>query len=382
MLQRKVQELTERLLKEYPAVALIGPRQSGKTALAKKLGHEYFDLEQAEERLRLDLTWDEAIRTHRLLVLDEAQAWPELFPRLRAAIDGDRKRKGRFLLPGSVSPVLMKQVSESLAGRMALCELTPFILTETGRKSADDLWLRGGYPDGGILSAKHYPTWQKNYLALLAQRDLPTWGLPSKPALTERFFRMLAASHGNLFNASQLGQSLGVSYHTVQSYLDFLEYAFLIRRLPPYHANVGKRLTKSPKIYWRDSGLLHALLGVQDRRGLWSQPWVGQSWEGWVIEQILATLQAGGRIHEASFFRTSDGLEADLILQMGKHALAVEVKLSTESNPHDFDRLEKVSKLTGATQTCLVCRTSRSIVSEKRVSTNLPGFLMHLESLR
>ncbi|MBI4026739.1 MAG: ATP-binding protein [Verrucomicrobia bacterium] len=380
MIQRKVQGLIQKLLKEYPAVSLIGPRQSGKTTLAKKLGRKYYDLEQTEERLRLDLTWDETIRSRQMLVLDEAQAWPELFPRLRAAIDADRSRKGRFLLLGSVSPVLMKQVSESLAGRMALCELTPFILPEMGTRRADDLWLRGGYPDGGILSAGHYPVWQTNYLALLAQRDLPTWGLPSKPALTERFFRMLAASHGNLFNASQLGQSLGVSYHTIQSYLDFLQNTFLIRRLPPYHAHVGKRLLKSPKIYWRDSGLLHALLGVQDRETLWLQPWVGQSWEGWVIEQILATLQALGRHHEASFFRTSDGLEADLILQMGKHMLVVEIKLSTQPNPHDFDRLEKVAQLTGATQIVLICRTAKTIFTERRISTNLTGFLEHLET--
>ncbi|MDD2708235.1 MAG: ATP-binding protein [Verrucomicrobiae bacterium] len=381
MIQREIGRLARRMLREYPAAALVGPRQSGKTTLAKQLGRHYFDMEQAEDRLRLDLTWDETTRSRQLLVLDEAQAWPELFPRLRGAIDAKRNQKGRFLLLGSVSPALMKQVSESLAGRMALCEMTPFIFPEIGARRADDLWLRGGYPDGGILSAKRYPMWQKNYLTLLAQRDLPSWGLPAKPALTERFFKMLACCQGNLFNASQLGQSLGVSYHTIQTYLDFLENAFLIRRLPPFHAQVGKRLLKSPKIYWRDSGLLHALHGIQDRQALLSQPWVGQSWEGWIIEQILATLQAQGRHHEACFLRTSDGLEADLILQMGKSTLAVEIKLSTQPNPHDFVRLEKAAALTNATQMALICRTTKPVFSGKKIATNLDGFLRYLKTL-
>ena len=229
----------------YPAVALIGPRQSGKTTLAQELGGNYFDLEQEAERLRLDLEWESLVTGNKLVILDEAQSWPGIFARLRGAIDQDRKRMGRFLLLGSVSPTLMLQVSESLAGRLSLIELTPFLFTElTAGVSRKRHWLYGGYPDGGVLEARQYPQWQLDYLSLLSQRDLPLWGLPASPQVTGRLLRMLAASHGQVWNASQLGKSLGLSYHTVNSYLDYLVGGFLIRRLQPYQANIRKRLIK------------------------------------------------------------------------------------------------------------------------------------------
>ena len=264
MIPRRVTQVVARRLAEYPAVTLVGPRQSGKTTLAKSIGGHYFDLEQEGERLRLDIEWPELVARKRLIILDEAQAWPEVFSRLRGAIDQDRARLGRFLLLGSVSPSLMTQVSESLAGRLSLVELSPFTWNELPTKAAQNrLWRCGGYPDGGVLAPRRYPRWQLDYLALLSQRDLPAWGLAAKPQLIERLLRMLAVNHGQRWNASQLGQSLGVSYHTVNTYLDYLEGAFLVRRLAPFHANIGKRLVKSPKVYWRDSGLLHALLNVR-----------------------------------------------------------------------------------------------------------------------
>ncbi len=268
-----------------------GARQCGKTTLARSLGGEYFDLEQPAERLRADLQWEELRRADRLVTFDEAQSWPELFERLRGAIDADRARHGRFLLLGSVSPALTRQVSESLAGRLSLVELSPLLWneleTDTARRR---LWLCGGYPDGGVLTPRAFPHWQRDYLTLLTQRDLPTWGLPAKPQTTERLLRMLAALHGQVWNASQVGQSLGLSYHTVNAYLDFLVGAFLIRRLPPYSGNIRKRLVKSPRVYWRDTGLLHALLNTPDDATLLGQPWVGASWEGFVIEQALGAL--------------------------------------------------------------------------------------------
>ncbi|HEY3236312.1 MAG TPA: AAA family ATPase, partial [Polyangiaceae bacterium] len=226
----------------YPAVALVGPRQSGKTTLARSFEGDYFDLEQDSERLRLDLEWPRLAAGQSFVILDEAQSWPEIFNRLRGVIDVDRKRCGRFLLLGSVAPSLMEQVSESLAGRLSIVELSPFTLTELPSKAARArLWLCGGYPDGGVLEPKRFPGWQLDYLSLLIQRDLPAWGLPARPQVTQRLARMLAAVHGQTWNASQIGQSLGLNYQTVNSYVDYLEGAFLVRRLIPFHANVKKR---------------------------------------------------------------------------------------------------------------------------------------------
>lgn len=378
MVRRDAAALVRARLRGHPAVALIGPRQCGKTTLARAIGGEYFDLEQPEERLRLDLEWEALAAGRRLVILDEAQAWPEIFPRLRGAIDRQRSRHGRFLILGSVSPILAREVSESLAGRLALCELTPLLLGEVPPKRASALWLAGGYPDGGILSPRRFPSWQADYLALLAQRDLPGWGLLARPQLTERLFRMLAASHGATWNASAVGASLGLTYHTVDTYVDYLEGAFLVRRLPPYSRNVGKRLVKRPKLYWRDSGLLHALLNVSDERQLLSQPWVGASWEGFVIEQVLASLLAAGVPFDASYFRTSDGHEVDLIVEVQAERWAIEAKLTTAPGPEDVARLDRAADLLLADRRVLVTRASRTVEDGRRVATNLPGLLDRL----
>lgn len=375
MIKRAIASLLTARLAQFPSVAIVGPRQCGKTTLAKTFSKEYYDLEQPPERLRLDLAWHELMERDGLLVLDEAQAWPEVFPRLRAAIDADRKKNGRFLLLGSVSPTLMRQVSESLAGRMALLELTPLHLAELPTTDPDLLWRSGGYPDGGVLGGATFPQWQASYLSLMAQRDLPAWGLPAKPAVTDRLFRMLAAQQGGILNATQFGQSLGITYHTVQSYLGYLEGAFLIRLLPPFHANIRKRLVKAPKLYWRDSGLLHALLGHVSEAELWAQPWVGASWEGWVIEQILAARQARGEAVEAFYFRTQDGLEADLLLQSGRQREVLEIKLTTSPAPEDFVRLEKVAALVKATRRVLISRTRQPTATGSRWSLDVAAYL-------
>jgi hypothetical protein len=168
-----------------------------------------------------------------------------------------------------------------------------------------------------VLERRRFPRWQLDYLALLAQRDLPTWGLPARAPMTDRLIRMLAATHGQIWNASQIGKALGLPYHTVNHYLDYLVGAFLIRRLPPYQANLRKRIVKNPRVYWRDSGLLHALWNVADERALLAQPWVGASWQGFVLEQEIGTLSALGRCFEAFYFRTRDGHEIDLVLDLG-----------------------------------------------------------------
>jgi predicted AAA+ superfamily ATPase len=379
MIDRHMRRLLRERLDLYPAVALVGPRQCGKTTLAQSIGGLYYDLEQESERLRLDLEWDRVVGGSDLVVLDEAQSWPDVFARLRGTIDQDRKRMGRFLLLGSVAPSLMVRVSESLAGRLSLVELTPLLWTELETDARRRRrWLCGGYPDGGVLTPARYPRWELDYLALLSHRDLPTWGLAAKPQVTDRLLRMLAALHGQIWNASQVGRSLGLSYHTVDGYLDHLAGAFLIRRLSPYQANIRKRLVKRPKVYWRDTGLLHALLNVADDRALLSQPWVGASWEGFVIDQILGELGALGRSFEAWYFRTSDGYELDLVLDFGGGLWAVEVKLTSLPGPGDLDRLDRAADLIGATRRFLVSQTSRPAGDERRASDNLGSFLERL----
>lgn len=375
IIPRKVKTLVEQRLKSYPAVALVGPRQSGKTTLARSLSSEYFDLEQEPERLRLDIQWPSLIKTKRLIVLDEAQTWPELFPRLRGAIDEKRRRNGRFLLLGSVSPALMEHVSESLAGRLSMVELSPFILTELLGTPLTELWLRGGFPDGGILTSGLYPQWQKDYLGLMTQRDLPNWGLSAKPQVMQRLLKMLAVVHGQLWNASQIGQSLGLSYHTVNGYVHFLEGVFLIRKLEPWSANLRKRLVRSPKCYWRDTGFLHGLLNVPDYKTLLNQPWVGASWEGFVIEQILDTFTTTGRPVDAWFFRTSDGSEIDLLIRYGNKLWAIEAKLTSHPSLQDFDSLNHAADMVGADKRVLVSQTTRSAIGEDRISCSLPELL-------
>lgn len=397
MIERLARFELEKRLGDYPAVALIGPRQCGKTTLARSIGGDYFDLEQPGDRLRLDLEWDSVASGDRLVILDEAQEWPEVFSRLRGAIDADRGRSGRFLLLGSVAPSLMHHVSESLAGRLSLIELTPLLLAELGNESLERHWLFGGYPDGGVLeagrypdggvldagrypdrgvlAAGRYPRWEIDYLALLAQRDLPHWGLTASPQTTDRLLRMLAALHGHAWNASQVGASLGITYHTVNGYLDYLAGAFLIRRLRPWQSNVAKRLVKTPKVYWRDSGLLHALLGVRDRDSLLVQPSVGMSWEGYVVEQIISTLDTRGVPFNAWYFRTSDGVEIDLVLEIGNERWAIEVKLTASPSNADMSRLDKAADMIDATHRFLISQTAAPVGSDHRASHSLASFL-------
>jgi len=378
MLPRATEAVLRARLATHPAVDLDGPRQCGKTTLARSLGGRYFDLEQEADRLRLDVSWPEIAAGRELVILDEAQAAPEIFPRLRGAIDADRERRGRFLLLGSVSPTLKVHVAESLAGRLALVELTPLLIGEIPQAELREVWLRGGYPEVGAGHPERFPQWHADHLALLAQRDLPNWGLPAKPQMTERLLRMTAAVHGQHWNASQIGQGLGLSHPTVNSYLDYLEGAFLIRRLRPYAANIGKRLVRSPKVYWRDSGLLHALLRAADYEHLLGQPWVGASWEGFVIEQILGRLQQLDRPADPYFFRTSDGLEIDLLLVMGRERWAIEVKLTSQPSPGDLARLNKAADLVQATKRILVTQTDQCAWGEEQISCNLLSLLDQL----
>ena len=362
-------------LSQYPAAALVGPRQCGKTTLARSLGGTYYDMEQEADRLRLDLQWAEATKSAELVVIDEAHAAPEIFPRLRGAIDADRSRNGRFLLLSSTAPALMRDVSESLAGRLTVVELAPLSLRELPAEAAERLWRCGGYPDGGVLDGQGFPQWQRDYLALLAQRDLPSWGLPASAQTTRRLFGLLAARHGQLWNASDVGRALGLSYHTVNAYLDYLEGAFLIRRLPAYSANPTKQYVKRPKVYWRDSGLLHSLVGLAVDDDMTSLPAAGASWEGHVIDQLLTALTQAGRDFEAWHLRTATGREIDLVLRVLREIWAIEIKLTTQPRGADMARLDQTADSIGAHRRFLVSRQPGSFGDGRRTACDLAGII-------
>ena len=379
MVPRLLRPRLRKLLRFFPAVALLGPRQCGKTTLAKSLGGRYYDLEHPAERDRLDSQWPEVEASRELVILDEAQEHPGMFSILRGTIDADRKRNGRFLLLGSVAPWLMRKVSESLAGRLGTCDLAPLLLPEVRTRPLDQLWLCGGYPGGGVLRPVLFPDWQKAFLRTLTERDLPHWGLPAAPLTTLRLLKMLAAVNGSPWNASEFGRSLGLNYHTVNAYLDFLEGAYQVRRIHPWFGNVRKRLVRSPRVYWRDSGVLHALLETHSVETLYSRPWAGASWEGFVIEQILAFVETKNLRWQPYFFRTSDGKEIDLVLEKGGVLWAVEIKLSALPGEGDVGSLASAMGLIGAKRGFLLSRTREPYEGAPVSSTNLAGFLKILE---
>ena len=320
----------------FPAVALLGPRQVGKTTLAMQLAASrssvYLDLEAPGDQARLsDPTLYLASQADKLVVLDEVQRLPELFRSLRGLIDAGRRRgqsAGRFLLLGSASVALIRQTSESLAGRISYLELGGLSLLEVDPQQRDDLWIRGGFPDSLLAVDRAASSlWREAFLRTYLERDIPQLG-PRIPAETlRRFWTMLAHSQGSLLNAAALGRSLGVSGKTVNSYLDLLVDLLLVRRLQPLHANVGKRLVKAPKVYVRDSGLVHTLLGLDDQEAVLGHPVAGASWEGFVLENLL--LCAPGR-SQAWFYRTTAGAEMDLVLDLpGGERWAIEIKRSS-----------------------------------------------------
>ncbi len=360
----------------------MGPRQCGKTTLAKSIGGEYYDLEQDRDRLRLDMAWDQLCEGRSLVILDEAQSWPAIFPRLRGAIDAKRRRNGRFLLLGSIAPALMTSVSESLAGRMAVLELTPLLMSElSAQPMLDRNWLCGGFPDGGIQRLRAFPEWGSNYVRLLAERDLPNLGLSCTPQTTIRLIRMLALTNGQQWNASEIGRSMGLSYQTINSYTDYLEGIFLLRRLPVFHGNMRKRLVKAPKLLWRDSGILHSLLGIENGDSLLTHPAIGASWEAFVVEQALGVLNALGVRHGASYLRTSDGYEADLVLDCAGERWVIEIKLTSNPGARAFDRLDVCGKLAKATRHVLVSRVPTDSASTTRLSCGLDRFLREIKAL-
>lgn len=340
MLNREMQGLIERRLEQTPAVVLLGPRQVGKTTLARAIaaGHPgamMLDLERESDRAvlqRPELFF--AAHRDRLLILDEVQLAPGLFAALRPEIDDDR-RAGRFLLLGSASGDLLRQSGESLAGRVSYVELTPLLAAEVPVAEPTDLqrlWLRGGFPLSHLARDEEASyAWRQDFIRTFLQRDLPGLGVRVPAETLRRFWQMLAHLQGQLFNASQLGMSLGgASHSTAGRHLDVLVDTMMVRRLPPHLANVGKRLVKSPKVYLRDSGVLHALLGLATVRDLQGHPIAGASWEGFVVEQVAAALPPEAQL---GFYRTAAGTELDLVIELGARRVGVEIKFSSAPKP-------------------------------------------------
>jgi predicted AAA+ superfamily ATPase len=337
MINRLIQPSIEDSLSRFPVVGFIGPRQCGKTTLARMIEHNrqgkvlFLDLELPADLFKLS---DPALflsnYSDHLVIIDEIQRKPDLFPVLRALIDQDR-RPGRFLILGSASIDLLKQSSESLSGRIRYFELGPFALDEV-RNAIDDLkllWLRGGYPLSLLAQDEsNSMEWREAFIRTFLERDIPQLGIRIPAIMLRRFWTMLSHVHGGIWNGSTIAGSMGITAPTVRHYLDILTDTFIVRQLPPFHANIGKRLVKSPKVYIRDSGMFHALTGICRYEDLFNHPLIGASWEGWVIEQILSIIP--GEV-DAFFYRTSAGAEIDLVLVHKSHAkpVAIEIKFST-----------------------------------------------------
>ena len=341
MIERSIYSTILDRLAHFPAVVLLGPRQVGKTTLAKSLAQDfnsvYLDLQDPKDRRKLaDPGKYLENYIDQLVILDEVHRVPELFHVLRGTIDQGRQkgiRTGRFLLLGSASISLLKQSGESLAGRVCYIELAPVNVLEIDPTEIDDVWLKGGFPDSFVSdSDEQSMAWRENFIRTYLERDIPDLG-PRIPAETLfRFWTMLAHSQGNVLNAAQLASSLSVSGKTVARYLDLMVDLLLVRRLQPFHVNVGKRLVKSPKFYLRDSGIVHALLEIPNRDALFRHPIYGASWEGFVINNLLANTSNRTL---PSFYRTSGGAEIDLILEFPGllEKWAIEIKAGSTAKP-------------------------------------------------
>ncbi len=332
MIARSIEESFALSLEDFPVTGIIGPRQVGKTTLVRQWqGREemvYLDLERNSDLNKLkdpELFLTQV--ADKTVVLDEVQHLPELFPLLRSLVDDDR-RPGRFVVLGSASPALLRQSSESLAGRINYLEMFPLNLLEVKEMLTwQQLWLHGGFPEP-VLSEKpsFIQSWYRNFIQSYIQRDLPLYGLPADPKVTRQLLQMVASANGGLLNYTTFAKSLELSIPTIKTYLSFLQNAFLTTVIAPWHTNIKKRLVKSPKLYIRDSGMLHYLAGINDFESLMGNIRVGSSWEGFVINQIASVLQSDDELYH---YRTQDGAEIDLLVRRNNRwLLAAEIKLT------------------------------------------------------
>jgi uncharacterized protein len=332
MINRSLENTVLAYIKYFPCVGIVGARQVGKTTLVKSIQAkiekptQYIDLELPEDRLKLSEPSLYLSRVaDQLIIIDEIQQKPELFPILRSLIDQNREA-GRFLILGSASPIILSRSGESLAGRIIYAELNPLTITEIGSENWENHWLKGGFPESFLMPEMPSWAWRNSFINTYITRDLPQIGLNVSPVVLEKLLQMLASVHGELLNESMISKSLGVSLSTVSKYIDFLENSYLIRRLYSFHTNIRKRLVKTPKVYFRDSGLLHRILGISQLSELFGNPMAGNSFEGYAIQQIIANLNENVKPY---FYRTADGSEMDLVLIKGITPLvAIEIKLS------------------------------------------------------
>ncbi len=374
---RLIFPLIQEYLSIFPAVGLLGPRQVGKTTLVKnlKLDREslYIDLEKASDRAKLiDPELFLKVHTDKTVILDEIQLMPDLFAELRSLID-EQREPGRFILLGSASPDLIRKSADSLAGRIGYLELTPFFLEEIEPDETVKLWIRGGFPLSFLArSERESQLWRQNFIKTYLERDLAQIGLSTDPRLVERFWMMLANAQGGLWNAESFAKALGITRPTVNRYLEYLEGSFMVRVLAPFHHNIKKRLVKSPKVFIRDTGLLHALTGVDSMTALQNLLLIGASWEGFVIEQIVATF---GEAYEYYFYRTYQGAECDLLLvKNGVVKTAIEIKNTL--SPRLSKGMQISMEDTGAEEGFVVCRIDQGFpLSEKVKAMGLREFL-------
>ncbi len=341
MIPRVASDLIKKLSEQFPAVFIQGSRQCGKTTLALSfLEGDYFDLEKPSDRQVFAEDIEYALRQfENPIIFDETQELPELFPVLRALIDEDRKKTGRFFLLGSVNPVLVHQVSETLAGRIGIVELSPLLFPEVAKHGIplNELWMKGGFPDALLAETmEKWEYWQENYRRTYIERDLIRHGIKASPVQMGQLLGLIAGRNGGLLNLSELGRLFGASYHTIGSYLDLLEGHFILRRLQPYHPSIEKRFVKSPKLYIRDSGLLHGFLGISGQRELLSSPQKGGSFEGMMIEQIIGMEQVASVGSRFYFYRSHAGAEIDLIVDRGSERIGFEFKCAASAGRRDW----------------------------------------------
>ncbi len=350
MWNRKSEKKLKLLLKKFPCVCILGARQVGKTTLVKNTFREsnYFDLESITVSSRISLDPEGFLRSFKnLVILDEIQSIPELTQSLKVVIDEDREKNGRFIILGSAHPSLIKKASESLAGRVAFIDLETLSQLEynleNSKEKLNDLWINGGYP---TICQDHNTQfkseWFDSYLKTFIERDLSSYNIDIQPQLMRKLILMISHLHGQQWNASAVASSAGITYHTANRYLNILDSAFIARILKPYHVNIKKRLVKSGKVYLRDSGIYHHLLQIQSLDALLSSPYAGNSWEGYIIEEIIKQFSFHIKNPNFYYYRTHTGLEADLILDFGTNVIPIEIKLGSNIQKKWISNLKTV----------------------------------------
>lgn len=385
MIQRMTESVLAEIISNFPVLGIIGPRQSGKTTASKHLmtllsstiSFLYLDLENPEDAAKIsDPVLFFKMNMDKCIILDEIQARPDLFPVIRAMVDMKREA-GRFILTGSASPELIRGSSQSLAGRIAYLEITPFNYTEIFQlQGYTHHWLSGGFPDAFLgKSDRTRKLWLQNFIRTYLERDIPALDPGINRRSMSQLLRMSAHVHGNVINYSALARSLGVTSPTIRKYLNFLEHSFLIKLLEPYSVNVKKRLVKSPKLFFRDSGILHSLLGLHLYDDLMSHPQLGNSWEGYVIEQIIQ-LTSGD--FNPCFYRTHEGAECDLVLLKGnKPYIAIEIKY-TSAPKISFGTRQAFSDLKAKHQFIITPETDDYFLAKDIRVCNIHDFLLKM----